>query len=399
MGTTEVFLIAMTLIFAVPYVVWRIGRTDYYAPLVVVQTVVGVLLGPGVLGSIYPGYYGHVFTPAVVQSLSGVAWWAVMLYVWIAGIELDLAQAWKYRRESVTTASLALGVPLLLGCGAALVVLQTGGWKGTEARSWQFVLAVGMACAVTALPVLIMLMEKLGVLRQNIGQRLLRYASLDDIAIWSVLALILMDWQRMGLQATFLLVFAVAAWLFRKLMPRFEERDRWCMAIIWLLLSAWGADRCGLHFMVGAFLAGAVMDAHWLSQKSLDQLRHNVLLILMPVYFVSTGLRTNWRVGGVLVFAVTGLLLVAATAGKLLGTHLAARVLKWGPDDARMIGWFLQTKGLIMIVFANVLLDKNLITSEMFTALLLMAVVSTMLTIPMVTPLLKRTEATVGKTA
>src|SRR3569833_1003358 len=111
---TEVFLIAMTLIFAVPYLVWRFGRTDYYAPLVVVQTVVGILLGPGVLGSIYPSYYESVFTPTVVQSLNGIAWWAVVLYVWIAGIELDLAQTWRHRRESGTTAVLALGVPLLM---------------------------------------------------------------------------------------------------------------------------------------------------------------------------------------------------------------------------------------------------------------------------------------------
>ena len=198
MNTTEIFLIAMTIIFTVPYLIWRVGRTEYYAPLVVVQIITGILLGPGILGRLFPDYYTFVFNPAVVQSLNGIAWWAVMLFVFIAGIELDLRKSWLHRRESSITAGLALGVPLLFGCAAAAVLLLDEGWMGTQAMTWQFVMGVGMACAVTALPILILLMEKLEILRQPIGQRILRYASLDDIAIWGVLALILMDWQRVG---------------------------------------------------------------------------------------------------------------------------------------------------------------------------------------------------------
>ncbi|MGB8241285.1 MAG: cation:proton antiporter, partial [Azonexus sp.] len=109
MNTTEIFLIAMTIIFTVPYLIWRLGRTDYYAPLVVVQIITGILLGPGILGRFFPDYHAFVFTPAVVQSLNGIAWWAVMLFVMIAGVELDLKKTWAYRRESSITAGLALG--------------------------------------------------------------------------------------------------------------------------------------------------------------------------------------------------------------------------------------------------------------------------------------------------
>ncbi|MGB8546071.1 MAG: cation:proton antiporter, partial [Azonexus sp.] len=122
MNTTEIFLIAMTIIFTVPYLIWRLGRTDYYAPLVVVQIITGILLGPGILGRFFPDYYVFVFTPAVVQSLNGIAWWAVMLFVMIAGVELDLKKTWAYRRESSITAGLALGTPLLFGCIAAAVL-------------------------------------------------------------------------------------------------------------------------------------------------------------------------------------------------------------------------------------------------------------------------------------
>lgn len=399
MTVTELFLVAMILIFAVPYAIWRLARTDYYAPLVVVQIIAGILLGPGVLGAVFPQYYETVFTPSVVQALNGIAWWAVMLFVWIAGIELDLTAAWRHRRETAITAGLALGSPLLLGALAAVAILAFPGWIGSEAQPWQFIAGVGMACAVTALPILILLMEKMGILREPIGQRILRYASMDDIAIWAVLALILMDWTRIGRQLGFLLAFALAALAFRGLMQRIPERDRWYVGLIWLAVCGLGADWCGLHFMVGAFVSGAVIDSSWFNQRQMDQLRHHVLLIVMPVFFLSTGLRTNWTLGGHAVFLVAGVLLLAQAAGKLIGTHLAGRILKWQPGEASLIGWLLQTKALIMIIFANVLLDKDIITSDMFTALLLMAVVSTMLTVPAVTPMLAKMKSLMTRSA
>jgi Kef-type K+ transport system membrane component KefB len=96
----------------------------------------------------------------------------------------------------------------------------------------------------------------------------------------------------------------------------------------------------------------------------MDLLRHHVLLVVMPVFFLSTGLRTNWTMGGEAVFVAAGLLLLASVAGKLIGVHLAGRILKWRRAKPALIGWLLQTKALIMIIFANVLLDKQIITSE-----------------------------------
>jgi Kef-type K+ transport system membrane component KefB len=121
-----------------------------------------------------------------------------------------------------------------------------------------------------------------------------------------------------------------------------------------------------------------------------DSLRDNVLLLIMPVFFLSTGLRTEWTLGGAVVFVAAGALLAAAVAGKLLGTRLAGAILRWPPGEASLVGWLLQTKALIMIIFANVLLDKGIITATTFTALLLMAVASTTLTVPMAAPVLAR---------
>ena len=390
MSTVERFLIALVIVYTVPWVIWRFGRTEHWAPLVVVQIATGIVLGPGVLGQWFPAYQAFVFTPEVIHSLNGVAWWAVMLFVMIAGVELDLRQAWIHRRESGITAGLALGAPLLLGCGAALLLLGWPGWLASGARPWQFILGIGMACAVTALPILILFMEKLHLLREPLGQRILRYASLDDLAIWGVLALIVMDWGRVGRQVAFLLAFAFAGLAFRRLMTRVPETDRWYLALIWLAVCSFGADWSGLHFMVGAFLAGAVMDAHWFDRRQMDQLRQHVLLTLMPVFFLSTGLRTAWSMGGWNVVLAAGVLLFASIGGKLAGVHLAGRILAWRQGEASLIGWLLQTKALIMIIFANVLLDRQIISDGTFTALLLMALASTMLTIPLVEPKLAR---------
>jgi Kef-type K+ transport system membrane component KefB len=391
MTTTELFLVAMLIIFSLPWLLWRLGRTDRYAPLVVVQILVGVLLGPGVAGAAFPELHATLFNPQVITALNGIAWWGVMLLVFIVGVELDVKAAWEGRHETGITAACALITPFLFGAGAAAILLASSdGWAGPNASTPQVIAGIGMGCAVTALPVLVLLMERLGIMRQPIGQRLLRYASLDDVAIWAMLAIILVDTDRLVRQLLFLVGFVVAARLLRALMSRIPERDRWHVALVWLILLAFAADWSGLHYMVGAFLAGVVCDARWFNRERLEQFRQQVLFLVVPVYFLSTGLRTEWDMGGQLVLGAAALLLLASVAGKLAGAHLAGRLLGWARGEASYIGWLLQTKGLVEIIFAQVLLDRGIISGAAFTALLLMAVGSTLLTIPVVSALQRR---------
>jgi Kef-type K+ transport system membrane component KefB len=363
------------------------------APLVVVQIVGGVLLGPGVLGALAPAYYKAVFTPQTIGGLGAIGSWAVTLFVWLAGLELDIGQVWAKRGETTLTAALALGVPLLFGAGAASLMLLTPGWRGPHGAAWQTTLGIGMACAVTALPILVLLLERLEIMDHPFGQRVLRYASLDDVAIWAVLAVIICDWSRIGRQGGFLLLFALACPLVRRLLRSLPPADRWPVGLIWLLACSWSADFAGLHFMVGAFLSGAVLDKEVFDGRQVERARGIVLLVFMPVFFLSTGLRTRWGVGDWAVFGAAALLLAASVGGKLMGVALAGRLLGWAKGEATVIGWLLQTKALIMIIFVNVLLDKGVISAEAFTALLLMALASTVLTIPIVRPRLGRALA------
>jgi Kef-type K+ transport system membrane component KefB len=190
---TEVFLASMAVIFSLPYLVWKFLKTDNYAPLVVIQIVSGIFLGPALTGKAFPEFYDAVFTADNIKVLSGLAWWGVMLFVWTAGIELDLKAALNKKKDTGITALFALGTPLIFGSALAFIISNYSGWAGNSAHRWQFVVGIGMATAVTALPILVLLMEKLGILKKELGKRTLRYASLDDILIWAVLAIIIMD--------------------------------------------------------------------------------------------------------------------------------------------------------------------------------------------------------------
>lgn len=391
------FTLALVVILALPYLVWRVGRTDHWAPLVVVQIICGIILGPGVLGSVFPKWYSSIFAPEVIVALDGIARWAVMLFVFAAGLELDIQATWRAKRETAVTAVCALTVPLVFGAAAAtglLLVTDPVLWLGANGTSWQFVLAVGMACAVSALPILMLLLEKLEILRTDFGQRILRYASLDDLLIWIVLAAILLEWDTLARQAFFLSGFAVAAWGINKLMALLPAQDRWPIALMWLAACAFLADWSGLHSMVGAFLAGAVLDARWLTTAMVDAFRKFLLLELMPVFFLSTGLKTSWEVGGGIAFLGAGLLLVASISGKLAGLAIAGKIYGWRREEAWIIGWLLQTKALILIIFMNILLDKKIISSSTFTVLILVAIISTMLTFPIAHRALKKLDQT-----
>ena len=172
-------------------------------------------------------------------------------------------------------------------------------------------------------------------------------------------------------------------------MPKLDKMDRWHVCLVWLALIGFMSDWAGLHFMVGAFLAGVVIDAKWFETATRDQFRNVILTTIMPVFFLSTGLRTSWEIGGTTVWLAALLLLGVSVVGKLLGLMIAGKLLGWRAGEAIAIGWLLQTKALIMIVFANVLLDKAIISAATFTALILMAIASTSLTIPMVRHRLK----------
>ena len=382
--TSELFLIVLLVILGVPYFVWRVFRTDTYAPLVVVQIISGIVLGPGILGSAIPDAYENVFTQDVMRMLSGVAMWAVILFVFTAGVEIDVGKAMEQKKDTVVTAFFALVSPLALGSLFALFLWNDPDWHGPKASEWQFLLGTGMASAVTALPILVLILDKAGMLKQEIGVRCLRYASFDDVLIWTVMAIILLQWEKVVKQSIFLIVYVGLAFLFKKYSHLIQQRDRLPIALMWVAACSIASDWSGLHYMVGGFLAGLIVTESWLGRTTVNDLRYYVLTLLMPVFFLSTGLRTDWSIGGVTVLVVAVGLFAVQAAAKLLGVVAAGRILGWTKSEAVTVGWLLQTKALIEIIFCTILLDKQIITGQMFTAMLIMAIISTSVTTPII---------------
>lgn len=389
---TEIYLFVLLGVFLIPYLVWRFAKTDSYAPLPIVQIILGVIFGPGIFGYFFPSAYNTLFTSDTIKMTSGVATLAVVMFVFTAGLEVNLKCALNKKKDTLVTASLALCSPLFIGSIVTLFLSLDKRWLGPKAHEWQFVLSVGMATAVTALPILVLLLEKMNILKSEIGARCLRYASFDDIAIWTVFALILLDWNRLARQGIFFLVFILFSVLIIKYSDKIPQKDRIHFSIFWLIFCAYLSDWSGLHYLVGGFLAGMVLEEEWIGKETLENLRKYILLLIMPVFFLSTGLKTGWKLNDLAVVYVAVILFVCQAFGKIFGVSLSAKILKWPTKDAKIIGWLLQTKALIEIIFCTVMLDKGIISSEMFTALLFMAILSTMATTPVVSRLLVKNK-------
>lgn len=389
-NSTETYLFVLLGIFLIPYLIWRFAKTDNYAPLPVVQIIVGIIFGPGIFGYFFSDAYNHLFTQDVVKMMSGVATIAVVLFVFTAGIEVDIKQAWANKADGLTTSFFALATPLIIGSLFAVVISFNSKWLGANAMQWQFVLSVGMAMSITALPILVLLLEKMNILKSEIGVRCLRYASFDDIAIWTVFALILLDWDRVFKQVSFFTLYIIFSYLIINFSHKIPQKDRVHFSIFWLLICSYASDWAGLHYIVGGFLAGFVLSENWFDKDTLQNFRKYVLLLMMPVFFLNTGLKTEWRLTDLTIIYLAIALFFLQAFGKILGISISARILKWPKEDARVIGWLLQTKALIEIIFCTVMLDKGIISAEMFTALLFMAILSTVSTTPVVSKMLKK---------
>lgn len=383
-SATEYYLLVLLGIFTIPYLIWRFCKTDGYAPLVVVQIIAGVALGPGVFGYLFPNAYTSIFSPDVITMMAGVATWAVVLFVSTAGLEIDTHISKSEFKETVSTALFALFTPLIISLPIGHLLSRGDRWMGENASEWQFVLSIGMAMSVTALPILVLLLDKMNILKSDMGIRALRYASFDDIAIWTVFAIILLDWGRVTRQVAFFIFYVAAFVLIRKLFVKLKQEDRFPAFLIWIIVCALGADWSGLHYLVGGFLAGLAIDEKLIGHEVAANFRKYVLLLVMPVFFLNTGLKTDWEINNPTIIIIAIGLFAIQAFGKILGIKFASIFNKWDGRDAITIGWLLQTKALIEIIFCTIMLDKGIITGQMFTALLFMAIISTTVTTPIV---------------
>jgi Kef-type K+ transport system membrane component KefB len=367
-------------------------------PAVIGEIAAGLLLGPSFLGQLSPAAAAFVFPDVSLDVLRLLSQLGVILFMFSVGLDVDVSHLRQRAPTAIAVSHFSIVVPFLLGVGAALALFPHYAPSGVPFHS--FALFMGIALSITAFPVLARVIEDRGLTRTPLGTTALACAAVDDVTAWVLLAIVVTLVTAGGIGGTLALMvcalaifMAVMVWVVRPWLGRlFEDstgplsRSRTAHVLILLLTSALLTEVIGIHALFGAFLAGAIMPP---SQELRRQLRERLeslsSVFLLPIFFAFTGLRTEiGLLNDAAGWAVCGGIILTAVAGKLLGSMLAARWSGSSWHDAFVLGALMNTRGLMELVALNVGYDLGILSPRMFTMLVLMALVTTAMTGPLI---------------
>jgi Kef-type K+ transport system membrane component KefB len=388
-------LIALTAI----VIVGRVLRKAFQAigqPPVIGEVVAGVLLGPSLLGAISPAAYQFVLAPSAAPYLGIVAQLGVVLYMFLVGIELNPDSLRGQVHATVATSHASIVVPFVLGSALALFLYPR--FSSADVSFTSFALFIGIAMSITAFPVLARILSELGMRRTRLGTMAIACAAVDDVTAWCLLALVVGVVQAsagsaltvVALTLAFIAVMflVVRPWLGRLIGgANGEQSDGYVAAgVIGLLISALVTEAIGIHALFGAFLFGAIIphDSR-LAHALTNRLESLTLVLLLPAFFAFAGMRTEiGLVPGWEGWIACALIVVVATLGKVGGTLMAARMVGMTWRTGTALGVLMNTRGLMQLVVLNVGLDLGVISPTLFTMMVVMAIVLTMATTPLV---------------
>jgi Kef-type K+ transport system membrane component KefB len=372
----------------------RIGQ-----PAVIGEMIAGILLGPSLLGWVWPGGFNFLFPPASLGTLRMLSQIGICLFIFVVGMDLDVKELKQQAHTAVLVSKVSILFPYLLGVAASLLLFPALGVPGT--RYLAFALFIGISMSITAFPVLARILDERGLTRTALGSTAIACAATNDVMAWSALAAVVAIAKAGGLAVTFLsigLVLLFVAVMLVWIRPRLpgwigrsaiEDRapGKGVMAsvLVFLFGSALVTDVIGIHALFGAFLAGVVMPQHGEFREILkERLEHFTSVFLLPLFFAFTGLRTQVGLlndpSGWLI--CLGLILIA-TLGKLGGTMVAARLTGVNWIDSFALGALMNSRGLIELIALNIGYDLGILSPPMFTMLVVMALVTTALTGPL----------------
>ena len=365
-------------------------------PPVIGEVVAGIALGPSLLGAVSPDAYAFLLPPAVAPSLGLLSQLGVALYMFLIGVELDTDVLRGQLRATITIAQSSIVVPFLLG--AALAVVVAPALAPANVPFMHFVLFMGVAMAITAFPVLARILADTGLTRTDLGRLALTCAAVGDVTAWCLLAFIVGVVQsRQGsallpslltvgyIALMFTLVRPVVVRWCRRLDAHAIDRDVIAAVIVLALVSALITEWIGIHAIFGAFLMGAVIPHDSRLARALeDRIENLVTILLLPAFFAFAGMRTEIGLianasGWLTCAAIIGL----ATFGEFGGTLAAARLAGHEWRTATSLGVLMNTRGLMELIVLNVGLDLGVITPTLFTMMVVMAIVTTMATTPL----------------
>ncbi len=366
-------------------------------PQVVGEILAGIALGPSLLKVVAPEIHGFVFPKESLSQLFFLSQLGILLFMFIVGLELDLKSLRSKARSAVVISMVSIIVPFVLGSGLALFLFDTYGTQGKGSLS--FVLFMGIAMSITAFPVLARIIQEQGLSKTEIGATAIACAAADDVTAWCLLAVVVAIAQSgSGLGAIWTLVFAVLyiAFMLTVVRPYLSRSLNVAanepvsprligLILIGLLVSSWITETIGIHALFGAFLMGvAVPDHGQVKEKIVARVHDVTAIILLPLFFAFTGLRTELGlINDAESWLICGLVLFVAMAGKLGGATIAARFTGHGWRDSLTVGALMNTRGLVELIVLNVGYDLGILSPKIFTIMVIMALVTTMTTGPL----------------
>ncbi|MBV9286529.1 MAG: cation:proton antiporter [Hyphomicrobiales bacterium] len=410
MTPSSIFLLQALAILAVPVVLLRLSGLRGLLPLVVMQIMVGILLGPSVFGRLAPDLFQMFAGPALLTSLTGVASLAVLIFGLTSGLHLDPGVFSGNERAFWPVAAANVAVPMTLGSAAGYWILANHPEEllpGVNAV--EFSAAIGICVSMKALPVLGAILGEMNLLGRRIGHFSLGVAGVNDIVFWIVLGVLLTaaaaghSGGGHGLPPLYLLIsvplyLALMVRVVRPLLAsmiaarmRSVGANPRALVVVGAatIASALATELMGLHFIIGAFLIGAIMPVN-LRKPILDCLQVMTVALLMPFFFALTGMRTFIDLSSPTLLEVFTISTAVGVVGIIGGTAVPLRFFGETWSFGLSLGSLLQAKGLTELIVLTILLDARIISSKIFAAMILMALVSTALAMPLSRLMLSR---------
>jgi Kef-type K+ transport system membrane component KefB len=372
-------------------------------PTVVADMAAGILLGPSLLGWLAPALSGWLFPPDAVAPLTQIAQAAVVLYMFLVGVELDFEHARAQLRSISGVAVAGVAVPVALG--ALLAIRLDPGLMPSGQPLWQTALFLGVAMAMTAFPVLARILADTGLMATPLGTRALSCAAMADVIVWAAVGVVVGAFEQ-GADAVALapvvalafvggMLLVVRPLVARATLSRVGRGPLALpLALTAVLAVALVAEAAGVHAVVGAFLLGIGVPHESALARTVDSRLSLPVGLVLPAFFAIAGLRTQiGLVQGISGWLTCLAIIMVATIGKWGATTVAARVSGSRWRDATRLGVLMNVRGLMELVVLNVGLDLGLVSPPLYTMMVLMALTTTVMAVPLIHVLAKGAES------
>lgn len=385
----------ITIIFVARFFGWLFKKIGQ--PSVIGEIIAGIVLGPSLLGMYFPEFSAALFPVESLGNLKFLSQIGLILFMFVIGMELDLKVLKNKANEAVVISHASIVIPFALGIGLAYFVYNRFAPDGVKFLS--FSLFMGIAMSITAFPVLARIVQERGIHKTKLGAIVITCAAADDITAWCILAVVIAIVKAgtfvsslyiIGLALVYVLamLFVVKPFL-KRIGELYGSKDTIVKPVVaifflTLIISSYATEVIGIHALFGAFMTGAIMpDAAKFRTIFIEKVEDVSLILLLPLFFVFTGLKTEiGLINDPYLWKVTGFIILVAVIGKFLGSALAAKFVGQNWRDSLTIGALMNTRGLMELIVLNIGLELKVLTPEVFTMMVIMALVTTFMTGP-----------------